>query len=548
VSVEHAVADTLTRLGVETVFGLVGSSNFHLTNALIAGGTRFLSSRHEAAAVSMADAYARVSGQLPIVSLHHGNGLTNAVTPLVEAVKSNSPLLVVVPEADPGGRDLSFHVDQAALVASLGAEAHTLTSARNAVAETTRAWRRAAIDGATVVLNLPVNVLAAAAEPVPAAVRAPLSAEPPAPDARAVARLAELVTASRRPVFIAGRGARGARASLEELAERCGALLATSQAARGLFAGSDWELDVAGGFSTPTTARLIAEADLVVGWGASLNVWTLRAGEFPGADATLVQVDHDPAALGRQPRVDVAIRADVTAAARALTAHLAGEEPRTGYRTPAVREQIAVGAQWSAVAYDDEGGDGLIDPRTLTRRLDELLPAQRVVCTDIGNHSSFPMLFLRVPDEHGLCAPIGFVAVGLGLASAIGAAVARPDRQVVAAIGDGGLFMSASELETVVREKLPLLAVVYNDDAYGAESLQFGPGGHDIDTVVFPPTDLAAIARGYGWQGVTVREEADLEAVADWLAGPRERPLLVDAKIASFSTWVAEHMAAVYVE
>ena len=546
-TVARAVGATLRELGVSAVFGLVGSSNFHLTNALLDGGARFVSSRHEAAAVSMADAHYRVSGKLPVVSLHHGNGLTNAITPLVEAVKSNTPLLVVVPEADPGGRDTSFYVDQAAMLAPLGVEVHTLSCARTAVSQTARAWRRAAIDGATVVVNIPVGVLNAPAPPHPP-LSLPVVPDPPAPHPGAVQRLADLVSQSQRPVFIAGRGARTAATELVALAEQCGALLATSQAARGLFAGQTWDLDVAGGFSTPTTAELLAQADLVIGWGAGLNVWTLRAGELPGADATLVQVDHDPEALGRQPRIDLAVCADVASTAEALHAELATRPRHTGFRTPEVEERLRAGAHWWAVPYDDEGGNGFIDPRTLTRRLDELLPTQRVVCTDIGNHSSFPMLFLRVPDAHGLCAPIGFVAVGLGLASAIGAAVARPDRQVVAAIGDGGFFMSASELETVVRERLPLLAVVYNDNAYGAESLQFAAGGHRLDTVVFPPTDLAAIARGYGWQGLTVREVSDLDAVAEWLAGPRDRPLLVDAKIAAFSTWVAAHMAAVYGE
>jgi acetolactate synthase I/II/III large subunit len=543
VSVADAVAETLARLGVDHVFGLVGSSNFLLTNALVARGARFVSSRHEAGAVSMADGFRRVSDRMPVVSLHHGNGLTNALTPLVEAVKSNTPMLVLVPEARRSGKDLSFWVDQEALVRASGAEFHAITSPANAVRETARAFRRAAADGATVVLNLPLEVLEAAAaaegfEPT-AAVR-----RPAAPD-DAVASLVALLRDARRPVLIGGRGARGSGPLLRELAAATGALLATSQGARGLFAGDPWDLDVSGGFSTPETTRLIADADLVVAWGASLNVWTMRDGEIIGADATLVQIDRDSSALDRQPRVDVRVQADVAETARAVLARVVADaEPR--YRTPEVGARIAVGAHWVDVPYDDLGGDDTIDPRTLSLRLDALLPAERVICTDIGNHSSYPMLFLRVPDAQGLCAPIGFVAVGLGLASAIGAAVARPDRQVMAGIGDGGFFMSAAELETVVREKLPLLVVVYDDHAYGAETLQFGPQGHALDTVDFPDADLAAVARGFGWDAVTVRRPADLDAVEAWLGGPRERPMLVDAKIASFGSWVGAHMAAIY--
>ncbi|BDZ44650.1 hypothetical protein GCM10025866_05590 [Naasia aerilata] len=136
--------------------------------------------------------------------------------------------------------------------------------------------------------------------------------------------------------------------------------------------------------------------------------------------------------------------------------------------------------------------------------------------------------------------------MGLGLGTAIGAAVGRPDRQVVACVGDGGILMSAAELETVVRERLPLLVVVYDDHAYGAESLQFGPDGHPLDTVVFPDADLAAAARGFGWDAITVRAPEDLDPIADWLAGPRSRPMLVDAKIASFPSFVMAHLAGMW--
>jgi acetolactate synthase I/II/III large subunit len=93
--------------------------------------------------------------------------------------------------------------------------------------------------------------------------------------------------------------------------------------------------------------------------------------------------------------------------------------------------------------------------------------------------------------------------------------------------------MAASELETVVRLGLPMLIVVYDDEAYGAEVHHFGPDGHPLDTVRFPPADLAEIGRGFGCDGVTVRSPADLGPVQDWLDGPRERPMLVDAKVTS---------------
>jgi thiamine pyrophosphate-dependent acetolactate synthase large subunit-like protein len=151
-------------------------------------------------------------------------------------------------------------------------------------------------------------------------------------------------------------------------------------------------------------------------------------------------------------------------------------------------------------------------------------------------------MYLSVPDADGFCFTQAYQSIGLGLASAIGAAVAQPDRLPVAALGDGGALMAASELETVVRLWLPMVIVVYDDEAYGAEVHHFRPGGHPLDTVTFPPADIASIGRGFGCDAVTVRHVDDLRAVKSWLDGGRARPLMIDAKVASSrpSWWLEE--------
>jgi thiamine pyrophosphate-dependent acetolactate synthase large subunit-like protein len=150
-------------------------------------------------------------------------------------------------------------------------------------------------------------------------------------------------------------------------------------------------------------------------------------------------------------------------------------------------------------------------------------------------------MYLSVPDERGFCFTQAFQSVGLGLATAIGAALAQPDRVPVAALGDGGFLMGISELDTVVRLGLPMVIVVYDDAAYGAEVHHFGPGGDPLETVTFPDTDLAAIGRGFGCTAVTVRTAADLDAVRTWLDGARSQPLVIDAKVvASRGSWWLE--------
>lgn len=530
--VAEAVGRALAAAGVDRVFGVVGSGNFHLTNGMVAAGSRFVAARHEGGAATMADAYARMSGTVAALTVHQGPGLTNALTGITEAAKSRTPLVVLAAEAtEPRS---NFHIDQEALAHAVGAVTARVTSAQDAVEQACAAVRRALHERRTVLLNLPLEVQAldvpdgATGLAAPPGERAPV--EPAAAD---TAALVELLQRSRRPVFVAGRGARtpGGRDALAELAERHGALLATSAVARGLFHGNPWSLDVSGGFSSPLAAELIQEADLIVGWGCALNMWTMRHGRLIGPDTTVVQVDDDASALGAHREVRLGVTGDVELTAR--RALDAGGGQRQGYRTADIAAAIAAQVRWRDVPYEDTGTRERIDPRTLSIALDDLLPAERVIGVDSGNFMGYPSMYLSVPDHNGLCFTQAFQSIGLGLATAIGAALARPDRLPVAALGDGGALMSAVELDTVRRLGLPMVVVVYNDDAYGAEVHHFGPDGHPLDTVEFPPTDIAAVGRGYGFETVTVRTSADLKAVGDWVAGPRSAPLLIDAKVVS---------------
>jgi acetolactate synthase I/II/III large subunit len=545
--VTEAVAEVLTKLGADTVFGVVGSGNFMVTNALIARGARYIAARHEGGAAVMADAWARLTGRPAIVSVHQGPGLTNAMTGITEAAKSRTPLIVLAADAASSAVSSNFRIDVPALGASVGAAVFRPRSPGFAVDETVRAYRTAVAGRRTVVLALPLDVQAGSCT-MPSAVPAVGRAAAVAPSAASVGALAETVSAARRPVFIAGRGARaaGARADLERLGSRCGALLATSAAGKGLFRGSPWDLDVSGGFASPLAAELIRDADLVVGWGCSLNMWTLRHGRLIAPDATVAQVDDDASALGAQRPVTLGVTGDVALTARAVADVLPEVSGFTGYRSAELRDRLAERVRWRDVPYEDESGgagdQARIDPRTLSIALDDLLPAERVVAVDSGNFMGYPSMFLSVPDADGFCFTQAYQSIGLGLASAIGSAIARPDRLTVAALGDGGALMGISELETVVRLGLPMVIVVYDDEAYGAEVHHFGPDGHPLDTVRFPPAKFAKIGRGFGCEAVTVRRRRDLRPVPAWLDGPRGAPLLIDAKVTSSggSWWLEE--------
>ncbi|MCH8559267.1 MULTISPECIES: thiamine pyrophosphate-binding protein [unclassified Nesterenkonia] len=539
-TVAEQVGAYLARLGVGHAFGVVGSGNFVVTNALRDAGVPFTASRHEGGAATMADAYSRMSGQVSVLSLHQGCGLTNAGTGISEAAKSRTPMIVLAAETAAAQVHSNFAMDQRDFARALLAEPDRVHSAESALTDTLRAYRTAVRDRRTVVLNLPLDVQASEAiGEIPH-----LTVEPrpeTAPSEGDLEKLIEAISHSERPVFVAGRGGRGAKRDIAALARATGALLATSAVAKGLFHGDDFDLGISGGFSSPLTAELISDADLIVAFGCALNMWTMRHGKLIGRDTVVAQIDVEDSALGAQRPVDIPVLGSAAGVAQALLGAFDGRE-RTRYRTTEVRQRIATLSRWDQTPTEVLGTPGQsVDPRELSKEINRILPAERIVSIDSGNFMGYPSQYFDVPDEFGFCFTQAFQSIGLGLYTAIGSALAQPHRMPVLGTGDGGFLMAVQELETAVRLQLPLVVVVYNDAAYSAEVHHFGED-QDLTTVTFPDTDIAAIARGFGATGITVRSTEDLEPLREWVSSDPNCPVVIDAKIADDggSWWLAE--------
>jgi thiamine pyrophosphate-dependent acetolactate synthase large subunit-like protein len=534
-SVAEVVGATIADQGVVDVFGVLGSGNLIATNALCSKGARFHHARHEGGATSMADGYARVSGRVGVVSVHQGPGLTNTLTGLTEAAKSRTPLVVLAGETPAAALTSNFRIDQHDLVESVGAIADRVFSPRTAADDAQRAYHRAVTERRPVVLMMPIDI-----QPQPATATEPSAAPPPPvnppyPDPAAIAAAAGALQRAERPLILAGRGAviSDAGPALEALGERIGAILATSAPAKGLFAGLPYAVGISGGFASPFAQRLLPRADTVLIVGASANHWTSKHGAMLAGARTVIQVDADPRAIARNRRADLAIIGDAAATAKALADALDGHSSE-GFRTPELADEITAHT-WHDDPYEDAGTDEWVDPRTVSRALNELLPLDKSVAVDSGHFLGYPSMFLDVPDARAWVFPNGFQAVGLGLANGIGAAIARPDRPAVAAIGDGGAFMALAELETAARLGVGnLIVLIYDDAAYGAEVHHFEPMGQDVSLVRFKDADLAAIATATGCEGRTIRAAEELaEPVERWLAAGAEdrKPLVLDAKV-----------------
>ena len=545
-TVAAVIAQDLASYGARRCFGVLGTANFKISHALVEAGVELISARHEGNAASMADAYAKSTGELTLCSVHSGPGLTNAITGICEAAKSRTPLLVLAGDVPTGHVRSNFYIEQAELVRSVGAVSERIHTASSAREDTLRAATRAIHGRQTVVLSLPLDVQDSPAPLSNSPLKLPPAANRTHPDPMAVRRLVDVILQSRRPLVLGGRGAviSDAEPALVALADRIASLLATSVCGHGLFAGNPWSLGISGGFSSPIADELIAESDLVLAFGASLTAWTTKKGKLIAPDATIIQIDIESAKLGYHTPVQYAVLGDAKAVAEDLLTELErrGLGAQSGRRSEAIRARICAGDNHHS-AYQDASTPDFIDPRTLSKAVDEILPCDRVVASDSGHFCGWVPRYLRVPNARASCLSHSFQSVGLGLASAIGLGVANPGKLVVLGAGDGGFMMSIADLETALRLKLRMCILIYNDSSYAAEVHFFRRQGYSIDIVQFPETDFAAVARGYGASAAAVKTLADLGPLREWVSNGALGLFVIDARINPNleADWHAEH-------
>ncbi|MFC4395586.1 thiamine pyrophosphate-binding protein [Arthrobacter sedimenti] len=538
-TVSGRVAQVLSSY-VSDVFGVMGNGNVYFLDAAEKQGLRFTPVRHEGAAIAAADAYYRTSGRLAAGTTTYGPGYTNALTALAEAVQAQIPVVLVTGDAPTTGAR-PWDVDQAAIAAGLGAATFTVT--RDAAGAVTRqAVEYALTQRTAVVLAVPYDLAAldAAVEDLPE----PAALKMTDDGGTDLGRVARLLAGARRPLILAGRGAHlaGAGPELRELADRLGALTAGTALALNLLNGEGY-LGVAGGFGTDTAAGLMGEADVVLVAGASLSPFTMRFGHLLNPDATVIQIDT--AVEPTHPRVDVFVQADVKAAASRLSSSVDGETAAAAWRAEASR-RLAVGA--GHAAGFSETADGRLDPRALASALDAVLPERRTVVQDGGHFIGWAPMYWNIPRPQDLVmVGTAYQTIGLGLASAVGAARAvEDDRTLVLASGDGGFLMGLSDLESLIGAARSAIVVIYNDAAYGAEIHQYGSQGLTERPMLIPEVDFSGVARALGAESAVIRSLSDLAALQEWIDVGAKGTFVADCRITSTvrAPWLTEWMNA----
>ena len=515
----EVVCRTLRECGVRCVFGVPGSQTVGLFEALRRSPVRTVLTTQELSAAFMANGYYRASGEVAAVVTIPGRGFAYALGGIGEAGHDSAALvhITVLPGRSPRERYQLQCIEQAAMaraVVKRVLDVHRVEEIAAAVAEATAVAR----DGepGPVLIQVGAEALASAAEAAdgPAAALRPVAVDP-----EALGRVLDRLASARRPVILAGQGAAGAARELREVVEHCSIPVLTTPSGRGVLPEDH-------PFALPTEPEragvgvvnaLLDEADLILALGCKLS----HNGTFGFAlrlpCERLIRVntcigwpaDHYPAAL------------DVQASVEGLLSHLlAVPGPRCG-----------MASTWSPAEVDRwrdrlraARPDGLPEPALrgvadgapagLFRALRRALPRDGIVVTDTGLHQVLARRHFDVLSPRGLILPSDFQAMGFGVPAAIGAALAAPQRPVVAVVGDGGLLASGTELVTAVRERLPLVVIVFHDGFLNQIRLRQFAGSGRAHAVELSELDLAAYssALGLGYVAVGRDAEADLRA------------------------------------
>jgi sulfoacetaldehyde acetyltransferase len=525
----EAFVETLVAQGVTDVFGIVGSAYMDALDLFPAAGIRFVMVAHEQGAAHMADGYARVSGRHGVCIAQNGPGITNFVTAVAAAYWAHSPVVVVTPET--GSMTLGLggfqETEQLPIFSKITKyQAHVNNKAR--MAELTgRAFDRALLELGPTQLNIPRDYFYGDIE---TEIPTPIRIERGAGGEQALAEAAELLANAQFPVILSGGGVINADGWSEAiaLAELLQAPVASSYLHNDSFP-ADHPLAVGplGYQGSQAAMKLIAKADVVLALGSRLGPF----GTLPqyGIDywpknAKIIQVDADAKMLGLVKPISVGLCGDAKAAAAALVERLEGRSlaclQNRDARLAAIRAEKDAWKQaleewtherdpWS---IETAKSSSYMHPRQMLRELERAMPAGAMVSTDIGNICSVSNSYLRFDRPRSMFAAMAFGNCGYAFPTIIGAKLAAPDRPAIAYVGDGAWGMSFGELQTCVRENIPVTAVVFNNGQWGAEKKNHVDfyNNRFVGVNLEKQPSWAAVARSMGADGIVVDKVSDV--------------------------------------
>lgn len=543
VSGGEALARSLAASGVRELYGVpAGKLSPFLAAVAETPFFRVVGVRHEAAAAWMAAATFQATGRVAVAFGESGPGAHNLVSGLGSAWANSLAVLVLTPGAP---THLAYPFEGLAMDSD-NERLFTPVTKWRAVARDPRRLpalvRRALVEASTgrpgpVSLEVPADVLAAAVELAPTELDAPLERFLPAgrtqADPGAVERAADLLVRAERPLVIAGGGASasGAAPALRTLADRLGAAATATQMGLGCVStGDPYFFGHGGVIGGEAVVRALTEADAVLAVGCRFSSW-LWCGPGEGVrgapEQQLVQVDVDPAVIGRHRPVSVGLEGDAKAVLGQVL-EAVGETPRARpawvdslveqYRR--YREELRAAAAAPGPA---------MHPGALAEEIGAWLPDDALVAYD-GGHTSFWSNDLTPATEpRTRFHEPGMAHLGFGTPYAHALKLIHPERTVLSVNGDGGFGFTLQELDTARRHGIAAVHVIHDNAAWGVIRLGQQRAGFELGTDL-AGTDYAAIARAFGCHGERVTRREDVRPALD-RAVASGLPAVVDAVV-----------------
>jgi acetolactate synthase I/II/III large subunit len=528
----EALSVAIAAEGIDHIFAVMGDANQDIIVELCEKHRlKYVHAHHETAAIGMADGYSRFSGKIGLAATTQGPGYTNATTSLILTRLRRSPVFMLAGHAslrdpyNPQGM-----VDQHAM-AKLTAEATVkIDHANNVDYCLGEAFRQLKARKGPFVLNMPQDVQHSVLPDQEWTYRPMYKAkvlQPPRPED--VAEAAKIVAGAKRPTILCGLGAVQGKAEPEvwKLAEYLGAPLATTLYAAGFCSQYPVYLGISGGLGSDFTVDTLAESDVMIAVGASLNEWTTHFGKILENGKKIIQIDDREDAFGWFARITVGLEADSKVAVAALLDRLK-EHGKPGRQPDAEIVRKIRQREPPAISYND---GKWVDPRRAASYLEDKLPKRdRILVFDGGHSAMVTCQALSSASADNWSLGLDFGAIGQGLSIALGACFARPGKRVTHLTADASFIMNVADFHTAVSHNLPLTVFVFNDNAVGQERHDLVHKGFPTKYAEVAQPDFEKLAIGFGAKGFRVNRPDDFGEIDKALA-VEDGPVIVNVRI-----------------
>ncbi len=501
--------------GVEAIFGIPGEENVDVMDVLLESKIRFIATRHEQAAAFMADVHGRLTGRAGVCLATLGPGATNLVTGVADANMDHAPLVAISGQAATTRmhKESHQHLDLVNLFRPISKYCTQVIEPETVPEVVRKAFKQAEAEKPGVsFIDLPENVAKMEVEgKTPLRVQSPM---PPVPAPQKIRQAADIVSAAKYPLILAGHGVIRARACdrLVAFAEKLQIPVATTFMAKGTIPSSHpLCLGTIGLQSRDYVSCGFDRADVVLCVGYDMvefhpHPWN------PDKDRQIININPCPAEVDEHYIVAAGVIGDIGAALDGIAAIV---QPREEFCAAGLRRAIVE----ELSAYADDLSFPL-KPQKITWDLRQALPPECIAISDVGAHKIWMARMFRAERPNTCIISNGFAAMGIALPGAIAAKLAYPERAAVAVVGDAGFLMNCQEIETALRIGTPLVVLVWNDGKYGLiewhQLRRFGRTSH----VDFGNPDFVKFAESFGAKGYRVEAADQLapilkQAVAD---------------------------------